>query len=88
METFKNFIVSEMSGAGVSERQLHKELKSNGWIEKKSGQSGDHTKFVHPNSMEHVAVPRHKGDLSPMIVIKIRKQIKAANANTAAKLAQ
>jgi predicted RNA binding protein YcfA (HicA-like mRNA interferase family) len=71
--------LDEMSGANMDTRALHQHLKNVGW--KLTGSTGGHDKFTHPNSDEHIAVPRHRQLKAPLI-LGILKTAKSAKKKT------
>lgn len=73
MLSFKEFL-QESPYSNMTERDAHGLLKSRGWSIKRQG--GDHTLFAHPQSDLTIAVPRHRGNLSPGVAQKIYKQSK------------
>lgn len=66
--------INEMSGAGMNTRAIHKHLTKGGWSLTRT--SGGHDVYTHPKATNHIAVPRHKGDLKAPLVISILKQSK------------
>ena len=66
--------LDEMSGAGMNVRAIHKHLTKGGWSLTRT--SGGHDVYTHPNASNHIAVPRHKGDLKAPLVLGILKQSK------------
>lgn len=75
MKSFKDFL-HESDDANMTERDAHGLLKSRGWSIKRQG--SDHTLFNHPESDITIAVPRHRGNLSPGVARKISKQSKVS----------
>ena len=53
-------------------KDITTQLSQNGWKFARSG--GSHDLYKHPESDQTIAVPRHKGDLSPGVVKQIRKK--------------
>lgn len=66
--------LEEMSGAGWSAQKVHGHLKKSGWTLARTG--GGHDVFTHPKAKNHIAVPRHKGDLKAPLVQGILKTVK------------
>lgn len=58
--------IDEMSGANMDTREVHQHLKKGGW--KLSRSTGGHDVFTHPNSDEHIPVPRHRQLKAPLIL--------------------
>jgi predicted RNA binding protein YcfA (HicA-like mRNA interferase family) len=58
--------LDEMSGANMDTREVHQHLKKGGW--KLSRSTGGHDVFTHPNSDEHIPVPRHRQLKAPLIL--------------------
>jgi predicted RNA binding protein YcfA (HicA-like mRNA interferase family) len=58
--------LDEMSGANMDTREVHQHLKKSGW--KLSRSTGGHDVFTHPNSDEHIPVPRHRQLKAPLIL--------------------
>jgi predicted RNA binding protein YcfA (HicA-like mRNA interferase family) len=71
--------IEEMSGANINTKKLHQTLIKGGW--KLTGSTGGHDKFTHPNSDEHIAVPRHNQLKAPLI-LSILKTAKTATKKT------
>lgn len=70
--------LDEMSGAGMSTRDVHKHLKKSGWQLART--KGGHDVFTHPKSKNNIAVPRHRGDLKAPTVLGIMKAAKIEEA--------
>lgn len=70
--------IDEMSGAGMSTRDVHKHLKKSGWQLART--KGGHDVFTHPKSKNNIAVPRHRGDLKAPTVLGIMKAAKIEEA--------
>lgn len=70
MKRFKEFF-NESSDANMTERDAHNTLKERGWSIRRQG--SDHTLFDHPDTDIVIAVPRHRGNLSPGVARKINK---------------
>lgn len=58
--------LDEMSGANMDTREVHQHLKKGGW--KLSRSTGGHDVFTHPDSDEHIPVPRHRQLKAPLIL--------------------
>lgn len=58
--------LDEMSGANMDTREVHQHLKKGGW--KLSRSTGGHDVFTHPESDEHIPVPRHRQLKAPLIL--------------------
>ena len=57
--------LDEMPGANMDTRSIHAHLKKKGW--KLTRTSGSHDVFTHPESKEHIPVPRHKKLKAPLV---------------------
>ncbi len=57
--------LDEMPGANMDTRSVHAHLKKKGW--KLTRTSGSHDVFTHPESKEHIPVPRHKKLKAPLV---------------------
>lgn len=75
MLTFIQYLEEKNKPTTLSQRDLVKHVTSRGWSLKRS--KGGHDIYFHPNSREHLSIPRHAGDLSPGVV---DKTLKTANA--------
>ncbi len=58
-------LLDEMPGANMDTRAVHQHLKKKGWSLSRS--SGGHDVYTHPESTEHIAVPRHKQLKAPLV---------------------
>jgi predicted RNA binding protein YcfA (HicA-like mRNA interferase family) len=69
-------IIQEMQGANMDTRQVHSHLKKGGWSLTRT--SGGHDVFTHPDSENHISVPRHKQLKAPLIlgILKTAKTAK------------
>ena len=63
--------LDEMAGAGMNTRAIHKHLTKSGWSLTRT--DGGHDVYTHPKATNHIAVPRHKGDLKAPLVLGILK---------------
>jgi predicted RNA binding protein YcfA (HicA-like mRNA interferase family) len=64
--SYNESIIDEMSGANMDTREVHQHLKKGGW--KLSRSTGGHDVFTHPDSDEHIPVPRHRQLKAPLIL--------------------
>jgi predicted RNA binding protein YcfA (HicA-like mRNA interferase family) len=62
--------LTEMPGANMDTRAVHSHLKKQGW--KLTRTSGSHDVFTHPDSKEHIPVPRHKQLKAPLVLSILR----------------
>lgn len=70
MKTFRQYSeeveqLDEMPGANMDTRALHSHLKKKGWSLNRT--SGGHDVYTHPQSKEHIAVPRHRQLKAPLV---------------------
>jgi len=71
----KEEVITEMPGANMDTRAVHKHLKKSGWALTRT--SGGHDVYTHPKSKENIAVPRHKQLKAPLVlgIMKKAKQV-------------
>jgi predicted RNA binding protein YcfA (HicA-like mRNA interferase family) len=65
--------IDEMFGANVKTKEIHRELKHRGWSLTRT--TGGHDVFTHPESPDHISVPRHT-QLKAPVVMKIVKSMR------------
>ena len=53
-------------------REVEQLLLADGWVFKNA--KGSHHQYVHPKKPGKVTVPRHPGDISPILIKTILKQ--------------
>jgi len=68
---------------GRTHREIASHLKKNGWS--LARERGDHEIYTHPKSTNHIAVPKHKGDIAPGTVRDIMKKTQITEQKTETK---